>query len=1413
MAESSKGRYKLELGEEVQVRLRDLLLRCPCAALDGIRWSVVCKVYADRYQGGPLIGASALDAAKTCLADLATFDEAAPGNARLRLREEAALSAGKDGQLGCWPLLLQRLGEIVRNHGSAQPLQGTEAEHIGTGTGEGKPTDLNLGHGRVQHEGEEVLGVLLGQLKHLLSRYWDPAFEERGLSFFNEVGQFVHLRKMKHFLAELLKWRARRRELVLNKALPPSAIDEALGDQLMLVASQRHNDMVLCCPACPAVMPAAAPAAARPASLATPPKAQRGREGGSPKSGIGISEESPGSDEVPDPKRQELLEKESRRLRIENAELKKRLQFGSEFLKQDRTILKSSWAHAVRLKPGDWLISINGDAITKMREHDCFELLQRHRPLRLLFARRCSKSATPKLKRPNKIAVKLDEAILFSQQNSVSEPSVEVKQALQNVEEEDVEEEEQVPEQPASAPAGADTKVDHPAADHPAADHPAPSGEAIADEPMQQTLGPEELAHEAADVQTSPAAFSAQDAQGSTIFSEQYDVDDFDDFEPEDSMEKVEIQQELEAHVTSGGTEDVNEDTPPGDTEAKVEQTETSATTNAAELAEEPSHMSSTVLSDQYEGDWDEDFEEDDPDAEGEDPEVTQRNVTFAPEADALADARDDGSAVAPRQGTGFVRMSDLPDDDEDDESEVAGKNVTFSPEVEESRGDQSSNWRQGTGFVRVSELPEDSPEADERIVSFSPAGCSQDDQMDGDESQVCRKGTGFVRVADLPDDDESEEERAVHFSPEVDELGENPSPSAPRKGTGYVRTTDLPDDCDEDDEPEAQRNVTFAVANDETPSPSAPRKGTGYVRTVDLPDDDDDDSEAQRTVSFAPGSKVPAQASSPSAPRKGTGYVNAADLPEDDDDEDCEAPRNVSFSPEVDALEEDRSTAAPRKGTGFVQTSDLPSDEDEDEQEDRAVHFSPEVEDTGKTSSPSAPRKGTGYVRVAALPDDDDDDSEAERKVTFVPGSNGNAKGHAASPSAPRKGTGYVRTTDIPDDDSEGQRNVSFSPEVDALGEERSASAPRKGTGFVNASDLPSDDEDEEERLVHFSPEVDALEEIQNASPSAPRKGTGYVRTDDLPSDGDEDDVSEATRNVTFAPGVQGSSETPSPTAPRKGTGYVRTAELPDDDDDSEVQRVVSFAPDSNMPAETASPSAPRKGTGYVNTADLPEDDDDDEDEAQRNVSFAPDVAAREANQASARKGTGFVKTSDIPSDDDEDEEEESAQRRVSFEQEELEVQASPSAPRKGPESAQRRVSFEQEELEVQASLSAPRKGTGFVSAADIPDDEDEDEEEGAANAYEDDYSAPSSRGSGVDSPRAATESIGDDEPQDLPEPAQTSARSASGDESPTAQSAQATVTSDHYDEDFDEDFEDDVEAEEQAQEEDGPQEQQARF
>eukprot|EP00434_Breviolum_minutum_P004262 symbB.v1.2.003757.t1/scaffold207.1/size268535/4 len=74
----SRPRAMLEPGDDVLPRLRDLVMRCPCAVLEGIRWSVVCKVYTDRYEGGP-ISASTLDAAKSSLADLVVFDDNAQG--------------------------------------------------------------------------------------------------------------------------------------------------------------------------------------------------------------------------------------------------------------------------------------------------------------------------------------------------------------------------------------------------------------------------------------------------------------------------------------------------------------------------------------------------------------------------------------------------------------------------------------------------------------------------------------------------------------------------------------------------------------------------------------------------------------------------------------------------------------------------------------------------------------------------------------------------------------------------------------------------------------------------------------------------------------------------------------------------------------------------------------------------------------------------------------------------------------------------------------------------------------------------------------------------------------------------------------------------------------------------------------
>eukprot|EP00434_Breviolum_minutum_P004259 symbB.v1.2.003754.t1/scaffold207.1/size268535/1 len=150
------------------------------------------------------------------------------GDTLLRLTDAAALSEAKANQLGCWPLLVQRLGEIVQVHGTRWESHSLEVRDS---------EDLDA----------EVPGILLGQLKPLLSRHWDSGFEERSIGFFNEVGQFVNLRKMKHFIAELLKWRAKRQELVRSQALVASAVDQALETRLILATSTRHNDMVLCC--------------------------------------------------------------------------------------------------------------------------------------------------------------------------------------------------------------------------------------------------------------------------------------------------------------------------------------------------------------------------------------------------------------------------------------------------------------------------------------------------------------------------------------------------------------------------------------------------------------------------------------------------------------------------------------------------------------------------------------------------------------------------------------------------------------------------------------------------------------------------------------------------------------------------------------------------------------------------------------------------------------------------------------------------------------------------------------------------------------------------------------------------------------------------------------------------------------
>lgn len=215
----------------LDAQLRDLLFRFPCSVLEGVRWSCLGRAHRERFgsQGLPSFGSRGAAALRVTLADCAEFQTVTGGGAGeglVRLLDSAALSPppAETPPMACWPLLAKGLGDIVQFHGwahNAGELSG-QAGFAGC---------------------TEVLVVLLSQLKPLLRKHWDPSFEERGVGYYADNGNYVNVKKMKHLITSVLKWRSDR----LNFGLS-SSVDLALGLPLALVASAQHNDMLLCCP-------------------------------------------------------------------------------------------------------------------------------------------------------------------------------------------------------------------------------------------------------------------------------------------------------------------------------------------------------------------------------------------------------------------------------------------------------------------------------------------------------------------------------------------------------------------------------------------------------------------------------------------------------------------------------------------------------------------------------------------------------------------------------------------------------------------------------------------------------------------------------------------------------------------------------------------------------------------------------------------------------------------------------------------------------------------------------------------------------------------------------------------------------------------------------------------------------------
>lgn len=196
--------------------LCDLVQMFPAAATTGVQWNTLEKKYEERC-GVPLniaaLGHStALSAASALLWDvLRLVDREDEDNPVVAVEESSALTA-RPGYLACWPSLYDACCDIVQSYGVAE------------------------GNSRC---------LLLSQLKPYLQKEWHSNFSECGLNYFSEQGKFVSLKKMKHLVTAVLRWRNEYREQFAAGSSKLKQLDAVLARNLVLEQSKTHNDWLL----------------------------------------------------------------------------------------------------------------------------------------------------------------------------------------------------------------------------------------------------------------------------------------------------------------------------------------------------------------------------------------------------------------------------------------------------------------------------------------------------------------------------------------------------------------------------------------------------------------------------------------------------------------------------------------------------------------------------------------------------------------------------------------------------------------------------------------------------------------------------------------------------------------------------------------------------------------------------------------------------------------------------------------------------------------------------------------------------------------------------------------------------------------------------------------------------------------
>jgi len=215
--------YQSDCPAAVAHNLCRVLQSFPAAAVGGVRWDVLSRKYEERYSTCLDIAAlghsSALAAAAALLWDGGRLVNTEDIDNPVVAVENIVALTPMPGFLACWPSLYRTFCEIVQSYGSSDDVD-------------------------AKGDDESSCSLLLSKLKPLLQMHWHVDFNESGLTYFSEEGTRLTLKKMKHLVQAVLRWRNQSLNANLEGE-PCDDIMKVLTPCLEMVPSKKNNDLVL----------------------------------------------------------------------------------------------------------------------------------------------------------------------------------------------------------------------------------------------------------------------------------------------------------------------------------------------------------------------------------------------------------------------------------------------------------------------------------------------------------------------------------------------------------------------------------------------------------------------------------------------------------------------------------------------------------------------------------------------------------------------------------------------------------------------------------------------------------------------------------------------------------------------------------------------------------------------------------------------------------------------------------------------------------------------------------------------------------------------------------------------------------------------------------------------------------------